>query len=54
MKIHEIENDNKYIYSMTYLNENSIALGNSNGSISLINTESRKKFHSLKGNIFNK
>jgi hypothetical protein len=52
MKIYEIDNDNKYIYSMAYLNETSICLGNTNGSIYLFNTDTKKKTLSLKGKIF--
>lgn len=49
MKIYEVDNDNKYIYSMAYLNESLIALGNTNGSINLFNTDTKKKTLSLKG-----
>lgn len=48
-KISEISNDNKYIYTMTYLNENSLALGNTNGSIYIVNTDTKKRIHNLKG-----
>jgi len=48
-KISEISNDNKYIYTMTYLNENTLALGNTNGSIYIVNTETKKRLHNLKG-----
>lgn len=51
-KITEISNDNKYIYSMTYLSENTLALGNTNGSIYIINTETKKRLNTLKGNSF--
>ncbi len=50
-KISEISNDNKYIYSMTYLNENTLVLGNTNGSIYILNTETKKRIHNLKGNL---
>jgi len=52
-KITEISNDNKYIYAMTYLNENTLALGNTNGSIYIVNTETKKRINSLKGISFN-
>lgn len=49
MKIYEVDNDNKYIYSMAYLNDNTIALGNTIGSIHLFNTETKKKMLRLEG-----
>ena len=55
-KIYEISNDNKYIYTMTYLNENTLAIGNTNGSVYVFNTETKKRIHNLKGKftlIFN-
>jgi len=48
-KISEISNENKYIYSMTYINENNLAIGNTNGSIYILNTETKKRIHSIKG-----
>lgn len=52
-KIYEISNDNKDIYTMAYLNENTLSIGNTNGSISIFNTDIRRKVLSLKGIVLN-
>ena len=50
-KIYEINNDNKFIYSMAYINENTLSIGNSNGSIFIFNTDLKKRTLTLRGII---
>ncbi len=50
-KINEIGNDNKYIYSIAYINEITLAIGNINGGVYIINTDTKKRVNNLKGKL---
>lgn len=46
-KILDISNDSKYFYSLAWIDNSTIALGNSNGSINIFNKESAKRIHRI-------
>lgn len=52
-KINEISNDHKYFYSLCYLNESTIGIGNNNGSINIYSLETNKRIHKIEEHCLN-
>jgi WD40 repeat protein len=50
-RIAEIGTDMRNVYSMCYLSDTLMAIGNYNGSINIYNLESNKRVHKVEGNI---
>jgi len=51
-RIHDINNENNYIYSLCYLDNQKIATGNANGLISVYDVEKNKRLARLEGIIY--
>ena len=51
-RIHEINNDNNYIYSLCYIDNQKIAVGNANGFVCIYDIEKNKRIARLEGNYY--
>jgi hypothetical protein len=45
----EISNDMKNIYSLCFLSDNTLAVGNVNGAINIFSLDTKKKIHRVEG-----
>lgn len=48
-KVTEVSNDGKFFYSLCYISDSKVALGNYNGSINIVSLESNSRVHRVEG-----